>query len=205
MPQSDLFIDTALGRLVSSADNSSPVNQLPPLVRGTTQNFHITLLKPTGGLNPPYTAMPVAGQTIQMAVGVLGAASLLTDQFVWTPSTDIGQPFFAATLPLNTPEIAAAFDAVDAGTILIPATMQVDRIEAGITTNVLLIDVLIKNALILDAVAVSTPGRTLVYAETLRALLLNPSVDSITINSPSRNHARRLALQDDATPLDEIT
>src|SRR5438128_11887438 len=109
MAAHDLYFDTARGVLVAGR-NSSTIVDLPPLVRGAQIPLRCFLLKPSEGFpvsNPPYDFIPVADNTIQMAIGIFGTTSYLANQFVWTPSTDIASPYFAATLSLNTPNLTA--------------------------------------------------------------------------------------------------
>ncbi len=172
MPTSDLYIDVVKGSLVASRPSSTPA-PIPPLVRGTTQNLRVMLLNPTGvtvgsATSPIYDPLPVSGQTIQLVIGFLGGTGYLTDQFTWTASTDLDNPWFSASLPLNTPEITTALGSSAQITPLI----QIDRVESGTPTNVLIQQVTLKNALIVDGAETSSPGRTLLYAETASVMFL---------------------------------
>jgi len=172
MATADLYIDVANGRFVQSPDNQTVAN-LPPFVRGTTQNLRIMLLKPTGAAaGTVYDKIPVAGQTIQLAIGTLGGSSYLTSQFTWTASTDLAEPFYSAALPLNTANITTAVGSNPS----VACVLQIDRIESGIPTNVILQSISIKNAIIVDGTEVSTPGRTLLYAETASAMFLTRNI-----------------------------
>jgi hypothetical protein len=161
MSTADLYIDVVRGEFVANRTNSS-IASLPPLVRGTTQNFRVML----------YTPLAVAGQTIQMAIGIFGGASYLTSQFSWTGGTDLANPFFSASLSLNTANITSAIGSSKT----LACSIQIDRVESGIPTNVILKDVIIKNAIIVPGTEISAPGRTLLYAETAATLFLTRTI-----------------------------
>jgi hypothetical protein len=173
MSTADLYIDVVRGEFVANRTNSS-IASLPPLVRGTTQNFRVMLLNPTGEATGPnvYTPLAVAGQTIQMAIGIFGGASYLTSQFSWTGGTDLANPFFSASLSLNTANITSAIGSSKT----LACSIQIDRVESGIPTNVILKDVIIKNAIIVPGTEISAPGRTLLYAETAATLFLTRTI-----------------------------
>jgi hypothetical protein len=173
MPTSDLYIDIARGIFVTGRKNSTPISSFPPLVRGTTQSFRIMLLNPTGDTTGTiYTALAVTDQTIQMAIGQLGGSSYLTSQFTWSASSDPENPFYSALLPLNTPNITSAIGSSSQ----LACVMQIDRVDRGIPSPVILQDVTIRNAVIIDGTEVSAPGRTLLYAETASTLFLTRTI-----------------------------
>ena len=172
MATADLYIDISNGIFVAARDNSSQVD-LPPFVRGTTQNLRIMLLKPTGAsVGTVYELVPVSGQTIQLAVGLLGGASYLTDQFTWSASSDLANPFYSASVPFNTPEIT---DAIGSSKVL-DCVLQIDRVESGTPIPMILKDIKIKNAIIVDGTETSSPGRTVLYAETAGSMFLTRNI-----------------------------
>ena len=153
----DIFIDVARGAFVAGLDSVTLV-AIPPLVRGTTPTLHVYLLAQTAGwpnATPPYTYIPVAGLTLEMAVGILGAGAYLANQFTWTASTDLADPYFSSTLSLNTTAIAAALGVARQ----ITAVMQVDSMTTDdmVTTTVLLANVTIQNAIIVPGATLAAP------------------------------------------------
>ena len=101
----NLYIDIDRSEAVRSASDSSIVS-LPPLVQGDQLQLRIWLLTGYSQLSE-YDQVPVSGITLEVAIGVkIGSvSSLYTQQFTWTPSVDLGQPYFSGTLPMNTAEI----------------------------------------------------------------------------------------------------
>src|SRR5439155_752495 len=101
MATRDFYIDTDRGEVVLGPSDSS-IAALPPFVQGDSLDLRIWLLKNFSRLSA-YTKVPVAGLTLQVALGTKVGDSTLyyTQQFTWVPSTDLGQPYFAAVLPMN--------------------------------------------------------------------------------------------------------
>ena len=174
MAAQDIYIDVARGAFVSGLDSATLISP-PLLVRGTTPTLHVYLLAQTAGWpvsNPPYSFIPVAGLTLEMAVGQLGAGAYLANQFTWTASTDLADPYFTSTLSLNTTAIAAALGV----SRQITAVMQVDSMTlAGmVPTTVLLANVTIQNAIIV-------PGATLAAPDVIGTYLTRTIVGHLTL------------------------
>jgi hypothetical protein len=149
MAVQDIFIDVSRGAFVAGLDSTTLV-AIPPLVRGTTPTLHVYLLAQTAGwpnATPPYSFIPVAGLTLEMAVGMFGGTSYLASVFAWTASADPADPYFEGTLNLNTSIIASALGSARQ----ITAVMQVDSLDStGTPTDILLSNVTLKNAIILQ-------------------------------------------------------
>ncbi len=102
-----LFLDTVNRRLVASATSAAPFT-LPTFTRGDALTLRVTLLTPNETLVNPFALANVSNLTIRAGIGAAGLASaLLTLQISWL--RDNASSTFTGALPLNTPEIEAAF------------------------------------------------------------------------------------------------
>src|SRR5437660_8876548 len=101
-----LFIDTDRGLPVIGVVDSSPAD-LPQFVQQDSLALRVTLLAGFSRVSN-YTPIPVAGITIEAALGLrVGNTSLLyTQQFTWAASDDLADPYYQANLPMNTGGIA---------------------------------------------------------------------------------------------------
>ena len=100
-----LFLDLDRSEPVVGVSNSS-IAQLPAFVQEDSLPLRITLLTGFSRISN-YIKVPVSGLTLEVALGAkIGNDSVLyTQQFTWTASTDLAQPYFEAVLPMNTNEI----------------------------------------------------------------------------------------------------
>lgn len=121
----NLYIDIDRGECVRSASDSS-IAPLPQLTQGDSLQLRIWLL---AGFSRfvAYSKVPVSGITLQVAVGTRsgGATTYYTQQFTWTPSADLGQPYFTGTLPMNTAEITSLLGSSDKANAVLEAKMIV--------------------------------------------------------------------------------
>jgi hypothetical protein len=106
MAEHTLYIDCDRAVPVTSATDSTR-KALPTFVQGDTIHLKLYLLQGYSRASS-YTKNAVSGITIQAALGPrLGNSSeLYTAAYSWTASTeDLSDPFWEATLPMNTDEI----------------------------------------------------------------------------------------------------
>lgn len=158
----NLYIDVNRGEAVISPFSNAEA-ALPPLTQGDTQEeFRVWFMKDWNGIN--YTLIPVAGVTVEMALGKKQgtAAPYYTQQFTWTPSADLTKPYHYASLPLNTDEITALLgERATAG-----AFLEVKKVENNIPLTVLSRRVVVHASVIKPETTVVPPGLTPLYAET---------------------------------------
>lgn len=136
---------------------------LPPLNQGDTQEeMRIWFLKDWNGIN--YTLIPVAGVTVEMAVGKKqgSPASYYTQQFTWTPNSDLLNPYHYASLPMNTAAVTSLLGEKPTAA----AWLEVKKIENSLPLTVLQRRVLIHASVIKPTTLVVPPGLTPLAAET---------------------------------------
>src|SRR5437016_5424110 len=150
MANLDLFIDIAGLRAVLGFGNASPFT-LPPLVSGDSLNTRIRLMERTDGWpsRDPFVSVLPTGLTLELAIGT-GLGDYLTSQFVWTPNTDINDPYFEAIIPLNTGAIKSAVAETDPT----DAKIHIRKVGADGKKTVLLQKVSIVGGVIDDAALV---------------------------------------------------
>ncbi len=185
MASFDLFIDTDGQALVGGVLNSRTVSP-PSLFQGDTPTFNVRLLKRTTGFpnsTPPYTNLGTAGFTIQAAIGdkVGIGGTIYTQQFAWAAGGTLTDPFFTATIPLNT---AAVTTLIGAGKSA-DTWLEIQSIAAGIPTTVLEIPVTINASVIKPGQLVVPPGQTAISAEEINANFLKRLIiGAITMQDP---------------------
>jgi hypothetical protein len=142
-----LFIDTDRGLPVMSATNSG-IADLPLFVQQDTLNLRITLLTGFSRI-ADYTVIPVADLTLHVALGrkIGNATTYYTQQFTWTPSEDLADPFWEAALPMNT---AAIDTLLGSSASKSTAYFEVRLIDGGLPRTVLSRAVTIHAAVIKD-------------------------------------------------------
>jgi len=132
----DLHIDIFAKRLVTSLTDTTPV-RVPTFIQEDTPTLRIWLLQPVTGstIESPYTYIPVEGVTIELAIGTRVGNSTLyyTQQFTWTPSVDISNPYFEALLPMNTAGITTLLGSSGSAS----AYLEIKMISGGYPTTVL--------------------------------------------------------------------
>jgi len=171
--QRDLFINTDTGEPVRSLTNGS-IAELPPFVQENSLNLRIWLLRnfPVAG-GGQAEKIPVAGVTLEVALGLRrgDSATYYTQQFTWTPSLDLGQPYFAAVLPMNTLAIATLLGTNSSA----QAWLEVTKIADGFPETVLQKLVTIQAAVIKTGTLVVPPGLTPLSAEAANAAFVPKS------------------------------
>ena|ERR1043166_6765564 len=147
MANLDLYIDIAGLRAVLGFANSSPF-ELPDLVAGDSLNARIRLLERTAGWpsRDPFSFVPTTNLTLELAIGT-ALGDYLATQFIWTPSTDLNDPYFEAVVPLNTSEIRDAVAASDPA----EAKLHIRKVGADGKKTVLLQKVNIAGGIIDDS------------------------------------------------------
>lgn len=145
----NLYIDTDRGvPVIAGANfNDSSIAALPPFVQGDSLKLRIWLLSGFSRLDP-YNKIPVSGVTLQVALGTRtgSVTAYYTQQFTWTPSDDLGQPFFAATLALNTTAVNTLLGSNSSGL----AWFEVKMVQSGVPVTVLSKQVTVQASVIKD-------------------------------------------------------
>jgi hypothetical protein len=169
MAKHTIYIDTTTGDPVAGATDGS-VTSLPPFVQGDTLSLRIYLLVREGGRLSDLTQIPVSGLTLQVALGtrVGSTTTYYTQQFTWTASTDLAQPYFEADLPMNT----EAIDTLLGASSTANAWFEVKVIEDAVPRTVLQKEVSVKAAVIKDGGVVVPAGLTPLSAEYANAAFL---------------------------------
>src|SRR5204863_4816086 len=129
----DIFIDIDRREAVKDKFSNSEA-ALPTLTQGDTlEDLRIWLMRDVDGTT--YTLIPVEGITLEVALGQKKgtAAGYYTQQFTWTPSDDLLQPYFVGTLPMNT----AAIDTLLGEKKVAAAYFEVKKIENAVPLTVL--------------------------------------------------------------------
>jgi len=163
-----LNICTDRGLPVGGVSDSSVVD-LPAFVQEDSLNLRITLLAGFSRVSD-YTPIPVAGITLEVALGAkIGNVSLLyTQQFTWVASDDLADPYFAATLPMNT----QAIEDLLGSSASAQAWFEVKMLDGGLPRTVLSRRVTIQAAVIKDGGLEEAALPTPISAETSNALFL---------------------------------
>src|SRR5438132_5910488 len=140
----NIYIDIDRSVVVLSPTDSS-IAPLPPFIQDDTLNLRVWLLTDFSR-TAAYTKIPVAGITLQVAIGTKSGNTTLyyTQQFTWVPSTDLGQPYFAAQLPMNTAGITALLGAGAAA----QAWFEVKMIQSALPVSVLSQSITVQAAVI---------------------------------------------------------
>jgi hypothetical protein len=168
----DLYIDIREKKLVSGLLDATP-KQLPKFVQGDNQSMRIWLLQPVSvsSFTTPYEYVPVAGVTIQAAIGtrVGNSTTYYTQQFSWTASADLASPYFDAIFPMNT---AAITTLLGTGGESTAAFFEVKMIVAAVPTTVYSEGCTIQAAVIKDGGISSPPLATPMTVEAAQASFL---------------------------------
>ena len=167
----DLYIDTARRVLVAGPQNSSIV-QAPTFEQGNTVTMRIRALQPTANFpagDPPYTLIPVAGRTLQLAIGTKVGNSQLhyVEQYVWTAGTDLIDAYWYADVAFNTDAVATAIGSSVSKT----AYLEINLVE-GTPRTILSQQVTIEASVIKNDLVTVPAGLTPLSAEAARALFV---------------------------------
>src|SRR2546430_13056264 len=131
----NIAIDVDVARLVVGRTNPRNTN-LPLFVQGDTgMVLRIRLLKDLDGATNTYTQIAVSGVTIQAATlgrKIGSTVAYYTQQFTWSASTDLDDPYWYANFPLNTAAITLALGTASS----IPAFFEVRMTDSDGTRTV---------------------------------------------------------------------
>lgn len=174
MANLDLYIDTTARQAVFGFTNSSQF-QIPSFTQDDTINMKVRLMTRTATFPiTPYSYIPNTGLTLEVAIGTkIGTGgALYTNQYTWTLSTDLSDPYFSAQLPLNTAEIAALLGSSDSKT----AFLEVKFIDGGVPTTVLSVQVTVQACVIHSGSFTVPAGLTPLSAEAAAAIYLQRTI-----------------------------
>lgn len=203
MPQVNLILDYFSGNAVVSLSDLS-IAALPRFVQGDSLDIKLWILQRVPGIAPSF--LPTANVSIFMALGNLlpDPPTYLTNQGTWTPSGDASNPFFEATLPMNTAGINSALTAAAAsGKRYATVDFGVTFYVSGAPTCAILKSVPLYKALIAPSALIVPAGQQAATLAAVEAMLLNITTNSVTIVSPDGTHRRRLWEDNDGTPHDD--
>ena len=121
-----------------------------------------------------FTAIPVSGLTLEMALGrkVGNSSTLFTQQFTFTASDDLADPYFSADLPMNTAAIATLLGS----SAQADAWFEVKLLDGGLPRTVLSRLVRVQAAVIKDGGLEEAALPTPISAETCQALFLQRTI-----------------------------
>jgi hypothetical protein len=204
MAEHDLYIDCDRAAVVTSATDASR-KELPKFVQGDTMLLRIFLLKGFSR-TADYQQLPTEGLTLQVALGTrVGNATLYyTQQFTWTPSEDLANPYFEAELPMSTAAITTLLGSADSAR----AYFEIKYIRSGLPTTVLSEQVTIFAAVIKDGGFTEPTEPTPMSVEVANALYVKQSgfQGSLILISPDGTKQAELYYGDDgALHVDPIT
>lgn len=190
MAYRDLFIDIDRGELVTGPTDST-IAAMPPIVQGDSLPLRIWLLRGYSRLLTEYESVPVAGLTLQVAIGrrVGDETEYYTQQFSWTASDDLAQAYWEAVLPTNTAEITTLLGSGSSAT----AYFEVKVVEATPRT-VLSKLVTVLASVIKEEGLVVPEGLTPLSAEAALVLFLQRDIQgAITLYNEETGYGVRLS------------
>lgn len=194
MAQVDLVINVNSGERVAGLTDTT-ITDLPRFVQGDTLTFKVFLLKGASRLATP-ERIPVSGITLQMAIGTRtgNSTNYYTQQFAWTASTDLADPYWTANLPMNTAEIGTLLGSGSSAV----AWLELKMVQGGLPTTVLSKQITIDAAVIKDGGLVVPPGLTPLSAEAALAMFLQRDISgAITLTNPTTGAKLSLYVGDD--------
>jgi len=166
MANLDLYLDIAALRAVRGFNNPDAFI-IPPFVAWDTITTRIRLLERTASFPVnPYSFVPTAGLTLQLAIGIDRGVGLST-QNTWVPSTNDGDPYFEAVVPLNTDGIVNA-----TANGQVTAKLHIRKVGADGTKTVLLQEVTLVPGIITDSALVVPAPLTPLSLEAALAIFL---------------------------------
>ncbi len=167
-----LFIDTDRSVPVGGVSDSSIVD-LPTFVQEDSLKLRITLLTGFSRVSY-YTPIPVAGLTLEVALGakIGNTSTLYTQQFTWVASDDLADPYFEATLPMNTLAIAMLLGSGASA----PAYFEAKMLDGGLPRTVLSRLVAVQAAVIKNGGLEEPAEPTPLSAEAAAAIYLQRAI-----------------------------
>ncbi len=133
MAEHTLYIDCDRATAVRSATDST-AKALPKFVQGDTLLLRIYLLQGYSR-SSEYTPVPTLDLTIQAALGIRvgNDTEYHTQQFTWTASADLADPYFEAEFPMSTAAITTLLGSDESAF----SYFEVKYIRDGLPTTVL--------------------------------------------------------------------
>lgn len=161
----NLFIDIDRSEPVAGKTEPSIV-PLPRFIQGDSLLLRIWLLTGRSRVSS-YSYVPVAGITLEAALGVKvgNATTYYTQQFTWTASEDLAQPYFEAVFPMNTDAITTLIGSAEQD----QAWFEVKMIQDGTPITVLSKLVTVHASVIKEAGITVPAGLTPLSAEAAAA------------------------------------
>lgn len=195
----DIFIDLNSGLAVTGPSNPTPA-ALPAFVQGDTLSLRLWLLQRTTTFpTNPYTLVPVAGLTLQAALGskVGSGGTVYTQQLTWAPSVDPVNPnYWTATFAMNT----AAITTLLGSNATAAAIFEVKTVSGQVPTTILQTAVVV-NAGVIQAGGVVVPaGLNAASVEYVNATCLTRAiVGQFTMQNPTTGKLFAVYIGDDGT------
>lgn len=168
----DLWIDLVRQKRVAGPANAQEV-PLPTFTQGNIWTFRVRCLQQLSGFplaNPPYSVVPTAGKTLQLAIGTKtgGTTTHYVEQFTWTASTNLADPYFQADV---------TFDATATGSLIgtnpsAQSWLEINLVTDGVPKTILSQLVTIEASVIKNTTPTVPLGQTPISLETALALFL---------------------------------
>jgi hypothetical protein len=195
----NLYIDIDRKVAVQGKSNNT-FRPVPPFTQGDGEPMVIYLLKNWSGTT--YEYVPVSGITLQVALGSKSGSTTVyyTQQFTWTPSTDLANPYWSATLPMNTNGINALLGSKETAT----AWLEVKKIESAVALVVLSKKVIVEGTVIKPATLTVPANQTPLSAEAANAAFLGRVITgSFDVINPTTGKGFRVSAAEDGTPKED--
>jgi hypothetical protein len=169
----DLYIDVDRKERVRSPADSSVV-AMPSFAQGNITTFRVRALQPSAVFNAPYTVVPNAGKTIQLAIGtkVGGTTTHCVEQFAWSLNADMADPYFYADVNFNTDQVSSLLGSNPA----ITSFLEINLVDGGQPRTIFSKQVTIEASVIKNAVLTVMPGQTALSLEAAVALFLQRTI-----------------------------
>jgi hypothetical protein len=175
MAEHTLYIDCDRATAVRSASDST-AKALPKFVQGDTLLLRVYLLQDFSR-SSAYTQLPTLDLTLQAALGtrVGDETEYHTQQFTWTPSADLTDPYFEAEFPMSTAAITTLLGSEESAY----AFFELKYIRAGLPTTVLSERVRVWAAVIKEGGLVEAAVPTPLSVEVANATYLRRTIQGV--------------------------
>jgi hypothetical protein len=191
----NLYIDIDRKVAVQGKDNNT-FRPVPPFTQGDGEPMVIYLLRNWSGTT--YEYVPVSGITLQVAIGSKSGSvtQYYTQQFTWTPSSDLGNPYWSATLPMNTNGINALLGSKETAS----AWLEVKKIENAVALVILSKKVIVEGTVIKPETLAVPANLTPISAEAANAAFLGRHVvGSFDVVNATTGKGFRVSADEDGT------
>ncbi len=196
MAEHTLYIDCDRATAVRSATDST-AKALPKFVQGDTLLLRVYLLQDYSR-SSEYTPVPTLDLTIQAALGIRvgNDTEYYTQQFTWTASADLADPYFEAEFPMSTAAITTLLASDESAY----AYFEVKYIRAGLPTTVLSERVKVWAAVIKEGGLVEAAVPTPLSVEVANAMYLRRTITgAIRLVSEDGTKQADLYIDNDST------